>query len=318
MSVSESDVVWAYRVFLGREPENERVLRDHCRARDLHTLCETFLASPEFQLRAGTAAVRPSLPPVFMPRLAVETTSDPDDLRELWARTRRAWEKLGERRPYHSVLTDERYAPEKFDEFEPEFWQSGEDEAAQLAGYLADIRSARLADAVVLDFGCGVGRVTIPLARMARSVVGYDISERHLGIARARASALGLDNVRLFAIGEGLPTALERCDVFFSRIVLQHNPPPVIDHVLRTLIRALNPGGIGVFQVPTYFVGYQFSVRGALRAPQKLDIDMHCYPQPELFALIAREGARMLEMREDDAPGRRDLFVSNTFVLTKD
>jgi hypothetical protein len=45
---------------------------------------------------------------------------------------------------------------------------------------------------------------------------------------------------------------------------------------------------------------------------------MHCYPQPELFALIAHEGARLLEMREDDAPGRRDLFVSNTFVLTKD
>ena len=317
MSVSKSDVVWAYRVFLGREPENQQVLQEHCRARDLNNLCEGFLASAEFRLRSVVLADRPHLLPVFMPRLAIDTAGGPDELGELWARTRRAWESLGEQRPYHSVATEDRYQPSHFQEFEHEFWQSGEDEAEHLARYVAEVRSAPLADAVVLEFGCGVGRVTLPLARMAKSVVGYDISERHLSIAQARATALGFNNIRLVSIGADLPQELEPCDVFYSRIVLQHNPPPVIDYVLRRLIRALKSGGIGIFQVPTYYVGYGFSIRDALGAPQKLDMDMHCFPQAELFALIAQEGARLVEMREDNATQRADRFISNTFVLIK-
>jgi 2-polyprenyl-3-methyl-5-hydroxy-6-metoxy-1,4-benzoquinol methylase len=318
MPVGKSDVVWAYRAFLGREPENQQVVQGHCRARDLYALCEAFLASAEFRQRSFALGDRSHLLPIFMPRLAIETAGGPDELDELWARTRRAWESLGEQRPYHSVATEDRYQPSHFQEFEHEFWQSGEDEAEHFARYVAATWSARLADAVVLEFGCGVGRVSLPLARRAKRVVGYDISERHLSIAHARATSLGFNNVRLVAIGDELPQKFEPCDVFYSRIVLQHNPPPIIGYVLRRLIRALKSGGIGVFQVPTYFIGYGFSIRDALGAPQKLDMDMHCYPQAELFALIAQEGARLIEMREDNATGRPDLFISNTFVLTKD
>ena len=157
----------------------------------------------------------------------------------------------------------------------------------------------------VADFGCGVGRVTIPLAAIAKSVIAYDISDRHLRFARERAAALGRTNIRAIAIGDSLPAQFEPCDVFYSRIVLQK------------LIRSLARGGVGVFQVPAYYVGYRFSTGEALRSPQKFDMDMHCYPQAELFSLIAEEGALLIQVREDDAPGRRDLFISNTFVITK-
>jgi hypothetical protein len=36
-------------------------------------------------------------------------------------------------------------------------------------------------------------------------------------------------------------------DFFYSVIVLQHNPPPVIVHMLKTVFAQLNPGGIGYF-----------------------------------------------------------------------
>ena len=177
--------------------------------------------------------------------------------------------------------------------------------------------SVKLADATLLEFGCGVGRVTIPLAAIAKSVIAYDISDRHLRFARERAAALGRTNIRAIAIGDSLPAQFEPCDVFYSRIVLQHNPPPIIGDILRKLIRSLARGGVGVFQVPTHYVGYVFSTGEALRSPQKFDMDMHSYPQAELFSLIAEEGARLIQVREDDAPGRRDLFISNTFVITK-
>ena len=123
--------------------------------------------------------------------------------------------------------------------------------------------------------------------------------------------------MQVVAIGAGLPVDFEPCDVFYSRLVLQHNPPPIIGEVIRRLIRSLRRGGVGVVQVPTYRVGYRFSTSETLCSPIKLDMDMHCYPQASLFSLIANEGARLVQVRDDDAPGRPDLFVSNTFVITK-
>lgn len=319
MTVAKSDVIWAYRTFLGRQPENDRVVREHCGAADLRALCESFLASAEFKVRAGSAVDgnRHDPLPIFLPRRSIETSADADEVRRLWTRVRRAWESLGDERPFHSVLTDDRYLPARMSETESQFWHSGEIEAEQIADYLADLGLVKLPDATLLEFGCGVGRVTIPLAAVARSVIAYDISDRHLRFARERAAALGRTNIRAIAIGDSLPAEFEPCDVFYSRIVLQHNPPPIIGEILRKLIRSLARGGVGVFQVPTHYVGYRFSTGEALRASQKLDMDMHCYPQTELFSLIAEEGAKLIQVREDDAPGRRDLFISNTFVITK-
>jgi SAM-dependent methyltransferase len=171
-------------------------------------------------------------------------------------------------------------------------------------------------DLTVIEYGCGVGRVTVPLAAIAKEVVGYDISEPHLQLARQRALALGRTNIRMVALGE-LPAAFEPCDVFYSKIVLQHNPPPLIGYLLRTLIRSLRRGGVGIFQVPTYYAGYRFDLHSALQSPQHSDMEMHCYPQADLFSLFADEGARLVHAREDDTPGRRDIFVSQVFVLMK-
>jgi hypothetical protein len=46
-------------------------------------------------------------------------------------------------------------------------------------------------------------------------------------------------------------------------------------------------------------------------------MEMHCYPQADLFSLFADEGARLVHASEDDTPGRRDIFVSQVFVLMK-
>src|SRR5262249_3864755 len=140
--------------------------------------------------------------------------------------------------------------PARFAESEIEFWRSGETEANILAGYLADLGLMQLDEASVLEYGCGVGRVTMPLAEKARQGTAYDFSEPHLALARKRAAALGRTNVQLMQLDNPLDVAFEPCDLFYSRIVLQHNPPPLIGYLLRTLIRALRPGGVGVFQLP--------------------------------------------------------------------
>ncbi len=44
-------------------------------------------------------------------------------------------------------------------------------------------------------------------------------------------------------------------------------------------------------------------------------MEMNAIPQRDLFALIAAQGCRVLEVREDDAAG--PLFVSQRFLVQK-
>jgi SAM-dependent methyltransferase len=296
-----------YRGTVGRRPSADRI------ARSLIGWVRHVGTAPDL---ASPVAIDGAVP-VFVPRLRVEVAAGPRELEQMWSLVRRAWESLGQERPFHSVLTEDRYMPGHVSEAEAHFWQSGESEATVLAGYLADLGLVRLHDAALLEYGCGVGRVTVPLAGLVRQVTAYDLSEPHLKLARERAALSGRRNVRMILLDNPIDTDFEPCDIFYSRIVLQHNPPPIIGHVLSKLIRALKAGGIGVFQVPTYCIGYHFSVADYLSAPGFLDMEMHCYPQVDLFALIAREGARVIQVRDDNATGRPDLFVSNTFVVMK-
>lgn len=88
-----------------------------------------------------------------------------------------------------------------WDGAEGQHWAAHADRyEATAAGYwqslLAAVPIAR--DATILDIGCGTGRSTRDLARIAPSgsVVGVDLSAKMLEHARAKASAQGLSNVR--------------------------------------------------------------------------------------------------------------------------
>jgi FkbM family methyltransferase len=50
MSVTRDEVIWAYRMFLGREPESEDVVRLHMKCENLLSLREEFIRAPEFLL----------------------------------------------------------------------------------------------------------------------------------------------------------------------------------------------------------------------------------------------------------------------------
>jgi SAM-dependent methyltransferase len=319
LTVGKARCHLGYGAFSGRPPESDQVVHNHRKAPRLRSLYQRFSRLADWRARnkADAVGARHAAPlPTFTPPLKVDTSADADALRQLWQNVRLTWERLGDERPFHSVLTEPQYLPDRFGQSEAQFWESGRAEAEQVAHYLRSIGFARCEDLTVVEYGCGVGRVTVPLAAIAKEVIGYDVSEPHLKLARQRAAALGRTNIRMIALGD-LPAAFEPCDVFYSKIVLQHNSPPLIGYLLRALIRSLRRGGVGIFQLPTYYLGYRFDLQSALGSPQHADMEMHCYPQADLFALFAEEGARLIHVREDNAPGRRDIFVSQVFVLRK-
>ena len=167
----------------------------------------------------------------------------------------------------------------------------------------------------VLELGCGVGRSTIWLAEVFPQVFAADVSAPHLRIAAEAATAFRRRNIEFLHVDSIARLAeLPAFDAFFSIIVLQHNPPPLICHMLRIVLGKLNPGGIAYFQIPTYARGYSFDAARHLSIPIALGVpEMHVVPQPVLLQLIADTGCRVLEMREDDASG--GTFISNRLLV---
>ena len=105
-------------------------------------------------------------------------------------------------------------------------------------------------------------------------------------------------------------------DVFFSIIVLQHNPPPLIAYLLKTMLQKLNAGGLAYFQVPTYRYGYSFDAEAYVASEPKLGVpEMHVLPQHVILKIAADAGCRPLEVRED--PSGNFEMISQRFLLLK-
>jgi SAM-dependent methyltransferase len=111
--------------------------------------------------------------------------------------------------------------------------------------------------------------------------------------------------------------ALPEFDFFCSVIVLQHNPPPLIAVLLRTLLNELQPGGIAYFQVPTYQSDYRFRTdEYILDASPIRGMEMHLIPQLQLFDILERSDCRVLECREDLWTGAYNM-ISNSLLVKK-
>lgn len=97
----------------------------------------------------------------------------------------------------------------------------------------------------VLDLGCGTGNPSILVSRIvgdSGSVVGVDLSENMLSVARKKAEALGLSNVSFIAEDvTTLPFENESFDAVISRFCLMFLPD--IPQAMKEILRVLRPGG---------------------------------------------------------------------------
>lgn len=314
MSVTQEEVVAAYRIILGREPENEAVTAAYLDAASVDDLREIFMTSAEFQARKPSGSKIGQYEDVSAIDVQVECTSV--ELEQMLSRIAREWRKFGETQPHWSVLVQDEYRTDNIQNNIDRFYQSGQNDIAHTLNVIgrAGLDAGHFGKA--MDFGCGVGRLTLALASRADHVVGVDISPPHVAIARARAKETGAGNVEFTTIG-----AVEDLDLFhdfdliISLIVLQHNPPPVIAVLIEKLLLALAPGGIAILQVPTYLDKTRFSVAEYLSTAQPA-MEMNALPQHHVFDIVDRCGCQLLEVRQDgrigDVPG-----LSHTFAIRR-
>lgn len=162
------------------------------------------------------------------------------------------------REPYFTVLADERFLLANFDAAaEKEFFQSGENHVHELLGVVATT-APHFHPSTVLEYGCGVGRLAIPLARRAEFVTAVDSSPSMLDRARAHGSQAGVANIEFVA-----PDSLEPSrtfDLVNCFLVLQRLRTGEGLELLRQLAGRVREGGIAVFQLP-----YRSTAPAALR-----------------------------------------------------
>jgi SAM-dependent methyltransferase len=187
----------------------------------------------------------------------------------------RFWDARAREDAFYFVDSRLRYhAPD-----EAAFWEGGEQALEALLGAL---RVELPAGGTVLDIGCGLGRLTRPLARQAARVIALDVSSEML--AKARELNAQLENVE-WVHGDGRslhPVADATVDACVSHVVFRHIPDPAITlGYIREMGRVLKPGGFAAFELsndPTAHRRAAVAKRGRLaalvgRAPRGQDHD---------------------------------------------
>jgi SAM-dependent methyltransferase len=246
----------------------------------------------------------------------IETDASPDQLAAMLARIAKAWQAFGDSEPHWSVLTNDAFLQRNIGANLAAFYESGATDSDQAVAFLMRNRIDPSSVRRVVDYGCGVGRLTMALARRFPAAHGIDVSASHIAHARRYAADHGIGNVEFTRI-VGLQDldALDSIDFIYSRIVLQHNPPPVIAAILRMLFKSLAPGGCALFQVPTYYHGYRFACEDYLSRPAP-QMEMNAIPQRVVFAIARDCGCDVLEVREDNGTGS-DKMLSHMFLVQK-
>ncbi len=314
----------AYRAVLRRDAD-EGGLAAYVHAlqngRDMAWLVEALSGSDEFTRLEEPRAVSvlppdPGFPLDSAPPMDVRTACDPAELQALWDDLARVWSGLGLADPYWSVLTEERYRQGHFDAISrAAFRESGEGEVRRLNAWLRRADWAFPPDAICVEYGCGVGRITRPLALQYGRVIGFDVSAPHLAEARAHMEAEGVGNVEFVLVrGPADLGRLAEIDLFYSVISLQHSPPPIIQDVLAHAFAALRPGGCAFFQVPTYASGYSYDP--AAREGSS-EMEMHVLPQRQILEMAYQAGLMVAETQPDWCVGRPGEWISTTFLLLR-
>lgn len=160
------------------------------------------------------------------------------------------WERFAEREPYFAILNAERFRRTQLTPLaEREFFASGESLVAWMMQVIDASLSPQFAPVSMLDFGCGVGRLTIPLAGLPGAITAVDRSPAMIRHAQRELERRGITHVRVQSDAE-LFGGTQKFDLVVCYQVLQRLPRRHGVALVRRLIAHLGPRGVGVFHVP--------------------------------------------------------------------
>lgn len=148
----------------------------------------------------------------------------------------------------------------------------------------------------VLDVGCGGGILSEAMARLGARVVGIDVVERNITIARLHAEHSGVPVDYRYVAAETLAGQGESYDVVLNMEVVEHVAD--LPGFLQAGDQLVRPGGLMVIATLNRTVlSFLFAILGAEYILRWLPRGTHRwrrFPKPrELERLLARDGLRV-------------------------
>lgn len=238
-------------------------------------------------------------------------------------RTDEAWEEWGRRDPYFGVITDSKFRLSEFNEHSKrEFFASGQSHVDLILATIRRYLDPSFAPKTVLEFGCGVGRLLVPFAGIAESVVGSDVSPSMLLEARRNCDERQLNNVQLIPSDDDLSSLTGTFDLVHSFIVFQHIPIRRGRALFGKLLRHIGPGGFGALHLtysksqfaPTHGVAPQAMSPGVTK-PQLTqtdadpEIQMNPYNLNEILFLLQCQGVERFHVEFSDHGGELGVYL---------
>ena len=162
----------------------------------------------------------------------------------------RAWQTFGKTEPYFAVCTQPQFRNENLtNATRAEFFHSGE---VHIETLLRIVRQQLLTDfnpQTALDFGCGTGRLIIPLAKQCQRVIGIDVSSAMLAEARKNCESQGIANVEFYPSLQAVDPVHTQVDLVHTFIVMQHIPVRRGLAIMAALIDRIAENGVGMLHL---------------------------------------------------------------------
>ncbi|MCZ6895657.1 MAG: class I SAM-dependent methyltransferase [Gammaproteobacteria bacterium] len=129
-----------------------------------------------------------------------------------------------------------------------EFFEATESYRFEKLSYLSQlVNYAGFPGKRILDLGCGLGNDTARFAHNGLVVVGVDLAERSIELARKNFSIRGLPGDFSVMNGEQLGFRDNSFDLVYCHTVLHFTPNP--DHMIREIHRVTKPGGLAILMM---------------------------------------------------------------------
>ena len=220
-----------YLQYLNREPDDEGLKHYTYLMKtnqiDEKALVETFKNSPEYKL---------SHPTEIEPNTPVDV------------KMKKEWNERAKMNPLFVIATDH-------SESEEDFWKSGMAECNVILGkdssrYQKIVENKNSSKMNVLEIGCGIGRILVPMRKIFGNVVGIDISSEMVLLGQKYVEHIpncsiiennGID------LSEFSDNSFDFC---YSFIVFQHIPEKkIVANYIKEVSRILKPDCLFRFQV---------------------------------------------------------------------
>ena len=163
----------------------------------------------------------------------------------------------------------------------------------------------------ILDFGCGVGTISLYLANLGHEVTSIDISNKAIDQAKKSAEFLGLSNkINFLTLKDSIPFLNGKIfDLILLIEVIEHLPND--KETLKSLTLHLKKGGYMVISTPS--VNAPLFKLGLLNSFDKSVGHLRRYDETQLISLMAELNLKILTLEKKESILRNSLFTLPVF-----